>query len=147
MRKLDEAPVKIAFPCLYWRLGSLFSAEEPRHLYVADRSIHREMQESTDSWHLLDCNGRAYDISSWEEIEPFGGLSTWFERLTGKIFAVPVLINEHELSLASVRETLLCVAEDRFKYDIESYALQDIQDELPHAKTCLEAIRIVSKRA
>lgn len=146
MRKSEEIPVKNSFPCIYWRSGSMFASEEPRHLYIADRSIHREMQQSKDPWHLLDCDGRFYDISAWEEIEPFGGLTMWFERLTRKIFAVPVLTNEQHLTLASVKEALLSVAEERFKYDIESYALQDIRDELPHAKNSLQAIQIVAKR-
>jgi hypothetical protein len=145
MRTIDDIPVKNAFPCIYWHTGYMFSAEEPRNLYVGSRSVFMEMQQGAKKWHLLDCDGRYYDITGWEEIKPFGGISLWFERLIGQAFMVPILTNERQLTLDDFKATLLSVAEERFRHDIEPYALQDISDGLPHATTYLEAVRVAIK--
>lgn len=145
MRSSDQIEVQPAFPCFYWHQGDyMFSAEEPGHLYVGSSSaLHDDLRKG--KWHLIDCRGWFFDITGWEQIEPFGGLEFWFDRLIGRVFFVPILSNEHQLTLDAAKHLLLRVAETRFQHEPDAYILSDIQGALPHAKSFLEAIKVVSK--
>ena len=144
MKKLEEVARPLEFPVLIWTEGFLRVSEEPTNLFVVSRAGAKEMaSQKPGEFHVLDANGRRFEIIGWERIEPFGGFETLFERLFQYVFQVPILANERQLSLEETKSTIRAAALSRYQHDIEPCAMADIEKGLSKARSQREAIQVV----
>lgn len=143
MRRLEDIELPFEFPVVYWMDGYVGVFDRPADLFLASRSDAKRLESR--KCYLLDVNGRRFDITGWEKIEPFGGLETYLHRLLHYVFAVPILVNERKLSVDEAKNTILQAARSQFEFAQECYALSDIEAGLPNAHTYRDAIDVLRK--
>lgn len=141
MRKLEDIEVKYRFPVVMWGGEDLDTASEPAELYRFSPAVAKMYaHHKPGHYHLVDAVGKHYDIDGWEQIEPFGGMKFWFERLFGLVFMVPIVSGERQLTVDEFKRLLEAAARERYRYDEEGYAYADIKAKLPQAKSFAEVI-------
>ena len=92
---------EILYPALLWREGYTYLAATPLELCAHPRSLFADTVQRAQAgeWHLVDAQGRCFQVADWTRSKPFGGVKGIGMRLLGSVFAVPVLTNETQLSL------------------------------------------------
>jgi len=115
-----ELPL-IAYPALVWREGYIYLAKTSLELCAHPRSIFPETVRRSKSGelHLVDAEGRLFDIVDWKSIKPFGGVNGIALRLLRSVFAAPVLANETKLSLPEFKKTLARAIRGRYRHDTD----------------------------
>jgi hypothetical protein len=99
----------VSYPALLWHEGYVYLARTPLELCAHPRSLFQEAVQHARSGeiHLVDAEGRRFDVVDWARIRSFGGINGIALRLLGSIFAAPVLANETRLALPEFKKTLV----------------------------------------
>lgn len=111
----------ISYPAFLWYEGYIFLAEKPLNLCATDRSFLEESRQRSGKEHLLDADGRYFDVADWIRIPTVGGLTGFALRLIGTIYSAPVLINERQLTLPEFKDKLARAIRSRYSYDADKY--------------------------
>jgi len=144
---VGELP-SISYPALLWREGYIFLAETPLELCVHPRSLFQDTVQRARSgeWHLVDVEGRYFDVADWRHIPVFGGISGFALRLFGSIFAAPVLANETRLPLPEFKKRLIRAVRGRYQYDTDKAAASEAIEKMQAAETHKAAMGAIPKR-
>jgi hypothetical protein len=136
-----EMPL-ISYPALLWREGYTYLAGTPLDLCAHPRSMFAEtvQRARAGEWHLVDADGRCFDVADWEATRPFGGLKGIGLRLLGSVFAVPVLTNESRLSLPDFKKKLAGAIRSRYRHDTDKGAVSQAMKQLQAAESHQAAI-------
>ena len=138
---------EISYPVLLWREGYIYLASAPLELCSHPRSMFADTVRRAQSgeWHLVDATGRCFDVVDWVQIEPFGGLKGIGLRLLRSIFAVPVLANETQLSLAEFKKKLVGAIRSRYRHDTDRAPAAQVAKKLQSADSYNAAIDALPK--
>lgn len=136
---------QIVYPALLWRKGYIYLASTPLELCAHPRALFNETVQRTHDgeYHLIDADGRFFNVIDWVAISPFGGLRGIGLRLLRSVFAAPVLANESRLSLPDFKKKLAGAVRSRYRYDTGDGLASDIIRKLQAAeshRTAIEAI-------
>ncbi|MGJ5044732.1 MULTISPECIES: hypothetical protein [unclassified Bradyrhizobium] len=109
----------ISYPVLCWREGYIYLAATPLELCAHPRSMFEETAQRARAgeWHLVDADGRSFDVLDFIRVRPFGGIRAIGPWLLRSIFAIPVLANEARLPLSEFKKTLIGAIRIRYQYD------------------------------
>ena len=145
---MTSALPQISYPVLLWREGYIYLAKTPMELCAHPRSLFGETVQRAKSgeYHLADPEGRFFDVVDWLRVRPFGGIAAIGPLLLFSIFAVPVLANETQLSLAKFKKTLAAAMISRYRYDTDKADALDALQELRSADSYRAAIDALPKR-
>jgi hypothetical protein len=110
---------EISYPALLWRKGYIYLAATPLELCAHPRSMFEETAQRgrAGEWHLVDADGRSFDVIDWIRVRPFGGIRAIGPWLLRSIFAVPVLAHERRLPLSEFKKKLVGAIRSRYRYD------------------------------
>ena len=138
----------ISYPALYWREDYIYLATTPLELCVHPRSLFQGTVQRArlGETHIVDAEGRSFDIVDWTRIPVFGGLTGFLLRLFGSVFAAPVLANEKRLSLSEFKKTLARAIRGRYRYDMDKALGVDTVRRFKAAETHRAAIEAIPKR-
>lgn len=111
----------LSYPALLWREGYTYLAATPLELCAHPRSMFDEtvQRARAGQWHLVDAEGRCFDVVDWVPISPFGGIKGIRLRLFRSVFATPVLVNESKLSLPDFKKKLAGAISGRYRHDAD----------------------------
>lgn len=138
----------ISYPALCWGEDCLYLATTPLELCVHVRSMFQDTLQRARSGedHIVDAEGRSFDIVDWTRIPVFGGLTGRALWLFGSVFAAPVLANETRLSLVEFKKTLARAMRGRYRYDRDKAPAVESFQKLKAAETHKAAIQAIPKR-
>ncbi|TGD98673.1 hypothetical protein [Methylobacterium nonmethylotrophicum] len=147
MQQVRAEMPHISYPALLWREGYIYLATTPLSLCAYPRSLFNEavQRARNGEFHLVDADGRYYDIVDLTVIPPFGGLKSIPYRLLWSIFSVPVLANESKLSVPKFKMTVACAVRGRYRYDTDKYPAVQAVRKLRAAESYRAAIDAVPK--
>ena len=130
----------VEFPVLLWRKGYSYVAPSPLELCVHPRSLFAETQSEArqGAFTLADSAGRVYEVSDFEAVKPFGGLSRVGHFLLRSVFAAPVLRGAKQPDLPEFCAIIGRALRDRFG--------KRFVDELAQAQSPREALTLVAQR-
>jgi hypothetical protein len=130
----------ISYPALLWREGYTYLAAAPLELCAHPRSLFAETvhRAQAGEWHLVDAQGRCFQVADWTRIQPFGGIKGIGMRLLGSVFAAPVLTNETRLSLPEFKKKLANAIRSRYRHDADKAPATQVFKKL-HAADSYEA--------
>jgi hypothetical protein len=134
---------QISYPAFLWYEGYIFLAEKPLNLCATDRTSLEESRQRSGMEHLLDADGRYFDIADWTRIPQFGGFTGFALRLIGSVFAAPVLANERQLTLPEFKKKIAGAMSSRYAYDLDKYPGIETVRKLKVAATYTEALDAV----
>jgi hypothetical protein len=148
MRLMEAELPPISYPALLWRENFIFLATTPLELCVHPRSLFQDTVQRARSgeWHIVDAEGRSFDVTDWARIPVFGGLNGLVLRLFGSVFAAPVLDNEASLSLPDFKKSLSRAVRARYRYDMDKAPAVETVRKLQAAATYRAAIAAIPKR-
>jgi hypothetical protein len=137
----------IAFPALLWREGYTYLAATPLELCAHPRSLFDDTvrRARAGEWHLVDAEGRCFDVADWTPISPFGGLRGVGLRLLGSVFAAPVLANESKLSLPEFKKKLASAIRSRYRHNFDKAPASQAIKRLQAAESHQAAIEALPK--
>lgn len=138
----------ISYPVLLWREGYIHLATTPLELCVHPRSLFQVTLQRArlGEYHIVDADGRSFDIVDWVSIPVFGGPTGFLLKLFGSVFAAPVLTNEAKLSLPEFKKALARAMRDRYRYDRDKAPAVETVKKLKAAETHKDAIDAIPKR-
>ena len=147
MRQLATELPRVSYPALLWRQEYTYLAATPLELCAHPGSMFEDTlrRARAGEWHLLDSQGRSFDVADWTRVRQFGGLRGFGLRLLGSIFAVPVLTNERELSLPEYKQRLADAVRSRFRYDSDQAPAMHAISQIETATSYQEAIDALPK--
>jgi hypothetical protein len=96
-------------------------------------------------WHLVDAQGRCFEVADWERVEPFGGAKGIGMRLLGSVFPAPVLTSEARLPLPEFKKKLLSVVRSRYGDVTDKSLAAQIAKKLQSADSYEAAIAALPK--
>ena len=137
----------ISYPVLFWHEGYIFLAEAPLNLCSTPRSSLGEAVERARAGkeHMIDAEGKYYDIVDWRRIPAFGGILGFVFWITGSAFTAPVLANEQQLTLPEFKKKIASAMRSRYAYDLDKYPGVETVRKLKAAQTYAEALDAVPK--
>lgn len=138
----------ISYPALCWGEDYIYLATTSLELCVHARSQFQDTLQRARSGetHIVDAEGRSFDIVDWTRIPVFGGLTGLVLRLFGSVFAAPVLASEARLSLPDFKKTLARAMRGRYRYDRDKAPAVETVRKLKAAETHRAAIEAIPKR-
>jgi len=138
----------ISYPALLWREDYIFLAATPLELCAHPRSVFPDTVQCArrGELHIVDAEGRYFDVVDWTRIQPFGGMNGLALRLLRSVFAAPVLANEARLPLPEFKKTLARAVRGRYRYDTDKAPAVETVRKLQAAKTHKAAIEAIPKR-
>lgn len=138
----------VSYPALYWGEDYVYLATTPLELCVHARSQFQDTLQRARSGetHIVDAEGRSFDIVDWTRIPVFGGLTGLVLKLIGSVFAAPVLANETRLSLPDFKKTLARAIRGRYRYDMDKALGVETVRKFKAAETHRAAIEAIPKR-
>lgn len=147
MQQVTTALPPISYPALLWREGYTYLAATPLELCAHPRSMFDEtvQRARAGEWHLIDAEGRCFDVTDWVSISPFGGIRGIGLRLLGSVFAVPMLVNESTLSLPDFKKKLAGAIRGRYRHDSDKTPASQAIKKLQAAESYQAAIDAIPK--
>ncbi|MHA6885354.1 hypothetical protein [Ralstonia pseudosolanacearum] len=147
MQKVTTEFPSISYPALLWREGYTYLAATRLELCAHPRSMFDDTVQRARSgeWHLVDAEGRCFDVVDWASISPFGGIKGIGLRLLGSVFAAPVLANESKLSLPEFKKKLIGVIRSRYRHDSDKVPASQAIKRLQAAESHQAAIDALPK--
>ena len=135
----------ISYPAFTWYKDYIFLAQTPLNLCAHPRSAFEEsvQQARSGQQHLVDADGRYFDVADWTRVPPFGGFTGFALRLIGTIYAAPVLTNERHRTLEEFKKAIAREVRSRYRYDGNKYPAVDTINKLRDAvsyKAALDAV-------
>jgi hypothetical protein len=147
VRQMRDGLPSISYPVFLWREGYIYLAATPLELCAHPRSLFEDTVRRAHSgeWHLVDAEGRCFDVADWTRIPSFGGVKGIGLRLLGSIFAAPVLTHERRLSLPEFKKKLASAMRSRYRHDTDKAPATETIKRLQAAESYEEAMDALPK--
>jgi len=145
-QRSTETP-SISYPAFLWRENYIYLAATPLELCSHPRSLFEDtvQRARAGEYHLLDAEGRAFDVADWIRIRRFGGLNGIAHWLLRSVFATPVLTNEVRLSLPEYKKKIACAIRGRYRHDTDKLPGIDVIGRLKAAESYRTTLGVLSK--